>query len=156
MPASAIEQQTSTLIPSSARSVQADINYSVDLPTTGNEKWFIDINNRGNKNFGSINTPTTIYDVRGQEVSTHIDTTGFQALTAPSSVSSDFLLTASTEEIERIYYPEVEALIKKQTGASRVVFFDHTIRRPINGVYFVFVCCGNESKLTFIFFCSIC
>ena len=29
-------------------------------------------------------------------------------------------------EIEKEYYPESEELIKKVTGASRVVFFDHS------------------------------
>jgi len=32
------------------------------------------------------------------------------------------------EEIHRVYYPEMEALIKAQTGATRVVVFDHTLR----------------------------
>jgi hypothetical protein len=32
------------------------------------------------------------------------------------------------EELERVYYPEVEALIRKVSGASRVVVFDHTLR----------------------------
>ena len=31
-------------------------------------------------------------------------------------------------ELESVYYPEVEALIKKLAGASRVVVFDHTLR----------------------------
>ena len=31
-------------------------------------------------------------------------------------------------ELESIYYPEVEQLIQKNSGASRVVVFDHTIR----------------------------
>ncbi|KAK6974493.1 hypothetical protein R3P38DRAFT_3482036 [Favolaschia claudopus] len=36
---------------------------------------------------------------------------------------------ATTEEVEREYYPESIELLKKLTGASRVVLFDHTIRR---------------------------
>ena len=32
------------------------------------------------------------------------------------------------EEIRRVYYPEMEALIKAETGAQRVVVFDHTLR----------------------------
>ena len=32
------------------------------------------------------------------------------------------------DEIARVYYPEMEALIKQETGASRVVVFDHTLR----------------------------
>lgn len=32
------------------------------------------------------------------------------------------------DEIRRVYYPECEALIKQQSGARRVVVFDHTLR----------------------------
>jgi len=32
------------------------------------------------------------------------------------------------EEIRRVYYPEMEALVKAESGALRVVVFDHTLR----------------------------
>lgn len=32
------------------------------------------------------------------------------------------------DEIRRVYYPEMEALIKARSGAKRVVVFDHTLR----------------------------
>jgi len=32
------------------------------------------------------------------------------------------------EEVRRVYYPEMEALVKAETGAKRVVVFDHTLR----------------------------
>ena len=32
------------------------------------------------------------------------------------------------DEIKRVYYPEMEALIKAESGAKRVVVFDHTLR----------------------------
>jgi len=32
------------------------------------------------------------------------------------------------EEVKKVYYPEVEALIKETTGAQRVLVFDHTLR----------------------------
>ena len=38
------------------------------------------------------------------------------------------------DEIRRTWEPEVEALIKRETGASRVVVFDHTIRSADPGV----------------------
>jgi len=38
---------------------------------------------------------------------------------------SDFFEAA---QLESVYYPEVEELIKKTSGASRVVLFDHTLR----------------------------
>jgi len=31
-------------------------------------------------------------------------------------------------EVKRVYYPEMEALIKAESGAKRVVVFDHTLR----------------------------
>ena len=31
-------------------------------------------------------------------------------------------------EVERVYYPEIEALMKQATGAEKVVTFDHTLR----------------------------
>ncbi len=32
------------------------------------------------------------------------------------------------EEVERVYYPEIESLLKQATGASKVVIFDHQVR----------------------------
>ena len=32
------------------------------------------------------------------------------------------------DEIKRVYYPEMEALVKAESGAKRVVVFDHTLR----------------------------
>jgi hypothetical protein len=32
------------------------------------------------------------------------------------------------DELRRVYYPEMEALVKAETGATRVVVFDHTLR----------------------------
>lgn len=49
---------------------------------------------------------------------------GFALRRAPSAVA-DFYDDA---EVERVYYPELEALLKRETGASRVLIFDHTIR----------------------------
>lgn len=33
-----------------------------------------------------------------------------------------------TKQLETVYYPEVEQLIKRQSGAARVAIFDHTLR----------------------------
>src|SRR6202022_4390777 len=32
------------------------------------------------------------------------------------------------DEVRRVYYPEMEALVKAESGASRVVVFDNTLR----------------------------
>ncbi len=34
----------------------------------------------------------------------------------------------NADELRRVYYPEMEALVRAQSGASRVVVFDHTLR----------------------------
>ena len=53
-----------------------------------------------------------------------IDKTGFVFVDHPTKVV-DFY---DEDEVRRIYYPEMEALIKKEAGAKRVVVFDHTLR----------------------------
>jgi len=53
-----------------------------------------------------------------------LDRNGFE-LRQHASALSDFSDPAA---IERIYYPESEALLKRWTGAKRAVIFDHTIR----------------------------
>jgi len=35
---------------------------------------------------------------------------------------------SNEDEVRRVYYPEMEALVKAETGAKRVVVFDHTLR----------------------------
>ncbi|HXL65897.1 MAG TPA: CmcJ/NvfI family oxidoreductase, partial [Xanthobacteraceae bacterium] len=38
------------------------------------------------------------------------------------------------EEVRRTYYPEMEALVKAESGAKRVVIFDHTLRTADDGL----------------------
>lgn len=65
-----------------------------------------------------------IEDARGREDAFTLDRNGFQLVHAASKVG-DFY---ATEEVERIYYPEVEALLRATLGARRVKIFDHTVR----------------------------
>ncbi len=58
-----------------------------------------------------------------------LDRQGF-ALVRHDSVVRDFY---DEDELRRVYYPEAEQLVTAATGASRVVVFDHTIRRRIWG-----------------------
>src|SRR5437868_1466672 len=53
-----------------------------------------------------------------------LDANGF-VLVEHRSAMRDFF---DAEELKRVYYPEVEALIKRVAGASRVIVFDHTLR----------------------------
>jgi len=121
---------TSPLIPNASHSVPAVLNYSIPSPNTpAGEKWKVEAYG-SSRNFSSTSIPTTIYDLRGQEAVATVNSVGFQPITSPSSISSDFILNSSEEEVASKYYPEVVSVLLKHTGASRVVIFDHTIRRP--------------------------
>src|SRR5260370_33253705 len=49
---------------------------------------------------------------------------GFRFVHHPTKVVDFF----DEDEVRRVYYPEMEALVKAETGASRAVVFDHTLR----------------------------
>jgi hypothetical protein len=65
-----------------------------------------------------------IADGRGRESEFTLDRNGFAILEAPSQVR-DFY---ARDEVERVYYPEVERLLRDALGASRVFVFDHGVR----------------------------
>jgi hypothetical protein len=53
-----------------------------------------------------------------------LDKQGFELVKHETSVT-DFY---DRDEVQRVYYPEIEQLLKDATGASRVVIFDHQVR----------------------------
>jgi hypothetical protein len=71
----------------------------------------------------------TIRDIRPVASALSLEREGFQLVTAPSSLT-DFY---DEEAIRARYYGEAVSLLEELTGASRVVVFDHTIRRRIPG-----------------------
>jgi hypothetical protein len=71
----------------------------------------------------------TIRDVRPVASALSLEREGFQLVTAPT-VISDFY---DQEAVRTRYYAETGSLLEELTGASRVVVFDHTIRRRIPG-----------------------
>lgn len=71
-----------------------------------------------------------IEDVRGKENEHTLDTTGFQFFRHPAK-HTRFLDDA---EIKAEYYPETAELIKKLTGATEVILFEHTVRRKRPGL----------------------
>ena len=54
----------------------------------------------------------------------HWSETGFILVEHKTQVGDFF----DTRQLESVYYPEVEQLIQRESGASRVVIFDHTLR----------------------------
>lgn len=53
-----------------------------------------------------------------------LDANGFMLVEHRSAVRDFF----DPEELKRVYYAEVQALVARHTGAKRVVVFDHTLR----------------------------
>ena len=53
-----------------------------------------------------------------------LDVDGFRFVHHDTKVQNFF----DEAELRRVYYPEMEALIKAESGAKRVVVFDHTLR----------------------------
>ncbi len=71
----------------------------------------------------------TIRDVRPVAPALSLEREGFQLVTAASSVRNFY----DQEAVQTRYYAETVSLLEELTGASRVVVFDHTIRRRIPG-----------------------
>jgi hypothetical protein len=70
-----------------------------------------------------------ILDVRPVAATLSLEREGFQLVTAATGVK-DF---GDEAAIRTRYYAETSSLLRKLTGASRVVVFDHTIRRRVAG-----------------------
>lgn len=68
----------------------------------------------------------TICIINGRPVADKftLDDQGFM-LTQYETAVRDFY---DADEVRRVYYPEVERLVKEKTGATRVIVFDHNVR----------------------------
>jgi hypothetical protein len=103
--------------------VEATLNYIVD---TG-EKVFTEtaapgsLDVRGGK---PDPRPMTIRNGRPYAPRFMLEQDGFRFVRHDTKVRDFF----DEDEVRRVYYPEMEALIKTESGASRVVVFDHTLR----------------------------
>jgi hypothetical protein len=53
-----------------------------------------------------------------------LETSGFVLVEHRTAVRDFF----DAEELKRVYYPEIESLVRKTSGAARAVVFDHTLR----------------------------
>lgn len=111
--------------------VEARINYFT--PPTDGSKPFAWINSQfpgggPRRNWDATDFDVKVENVRGREKSSEfsLDVTGFEFHKSPSVVE-DF---GNEELIKSKYYDECIQNLKSITGASRVVIFDHTIRRP--------------------------
>ena len=75
------------------------------------------------KSSGNLEPHTvTLHNGRGIDFALERD--GFHFVTHDTKMRDFF----DADEIRRVYYPEMEVLIKAESGARRVVVFDHTLR----------------------------
>jgi hypothetical protein len=74
------------------------------------------------QNFGYELYRIEVEDLRGQEGTMTLDGNGFQYFRQPAQ-HTRFMID---EEIRNEYYPESERLLLELTGASRIIFFDHS------------------------------
>jgi hypothetical protein len=104
--------------------VEATLNYIVDDGT----KLFTETAGPGATDLRSGGKPDprriTIRNGRLCAASFALDRDGFRFLQHDTSVADFF----DEDEVRRAYYAEMEALVKAESGASRVVVFDHTLR----------------------------
>lgn len=109
--------------------VEAVLNYLV--PTTERPRSYAYDPPPGEPQTTAVNAAykVPIRDARPIADEFILDRHGF-ALVAQRSAVRDFYDDA---EVERVYYPEAERLLKDVTGASRVFIFDHTTRRRVPG-----------------------
>ncbi|TFK68061.1 hypothetical protein BDN72DRAFT_769879 [Pluteus cervinus] len=77
------------------------------------------------RNYKSIQQDVEIENVRGKEEDYTLDGAGFQLGHHPAKHKK----FENDAEVKSEYYEESVELIKNVTGASKVVIFDHTIRR---------------------------
>jgi hypothetical protein len=117
--AHAFEQATA---PEAIGKIEAILNYIVD----DGSKIFTVTAGPGGTDVRSGGTPdprrVTIRNGRGKDFALERD--GFHFVRHDTKVKDFF----DQSEIKRVYYPEMEALIKAESGAKRVVVFDHTLR----------------------------
>jgi hypothetical protein len=104
--------------------IEATLNYIVDDGT----KVFTIVATPGGSDARAGGTPDphriTLHNGRLHANDFVLDRNGFRFVRHDTKMA-DFY---DEDEIKRVYYPEMEALIKAQTGAKRVVVFDHTLR----------------------------
>jgi hypothetical protein len=111
-----------TIAPEAIDRIEATLNYIVD----DGSKIFTVTAGPGGTDVRQGGTPdprrVTIHNGRGREFA--LDRDGFRFVRHDTKVKEFY----DAAEIKRVYYPEMEALIKAESGAKRVVVFDHTLR----------------------------
>ncbi|KAI0476241.1 hypothetical protein GGR56DRAFT_460402 [Xylariaceae sp. FL0804] len=84
----------------------------------------------GDRSFAITERARPVYDLRAADGEFTTDTGGFSVHRAPLAATERFL--DDDEAVREVYYPDVEAILRKQLrGVKKVVIFDHTVRRRL-------------------------
>jgi hypothetical protein len=111
--------------PEATKQIEATLNYILN---TG-EKIFTETSDPGlrdNRTSSGTLDPRRVvmHNGRLQAADFQLDRDGFRFARHDTKVADFF----DDGDVRRVYYPEMEALVKAESGATRVVVFDHTLR----------------------------
>jgi hypothetical protein len=107
-----------------SESIEATVNYILN----NGQKLFTETAGPGGTDVRTGGTvdprQVTIHNARLHAEPFALDRDGFRFVRHDTKVVDFF----DEDQVRKVYYPEMEALVKKESGASRVVVFDHTLR----------------------------
>jgi hypothetical protein len=110
--------------PEAVETIEATLNYIVN----SGEKLFTETGGPGglDRRSGGTVDPrqVVIHNGRPHVQEFALERDGFRFVRHDTKVADFF----DEDEVRRVYYPEMEALVKAESGAARVVVFDHTLR----------------------------
>src|SRR5438094_8147376 len=109
---------------SEAGAVSAGLHYTLDTGVKPVNETFGPGNIRRRQSGETEERAVTIRDGRPLADEFDLEVAGFEFVEHKTQVRDFF----DADELKRVYYPEVEALVKEVSGAARVVVFDHTLR----------------------------
>ena len=109
--------------------ITAQIPYTVDTGEKLVNETFGPNNIRRNRSGTVDPQPVSISDGREAAAELSLERNGF-VLVGHKTAMKDFF---DAKELESVYFPEIERLIKQTSGAARVVIFDHTLRSGDEG-----------------------
>ncbi len=105
--------------------VESSLSFVGDAPGTPTHYFDVEPPRGVPPRYPTVPHALRIYDARGTADALSIDRQGFVLARHPEGVLPDF---RDEQAIRSVYYPALERLVQRVTGARRVVVFDHTLR----------------------------
>lgn len=123
-----------SLVPSRRFQTEMSFLEPWDLTAKGGEPFFRNQPSEGQEKQNFTFVPHNVYveDARPNMSQFNIHDNAFAFLEDPNGLTEDAIAALrrnDAETIKKLYYPSVEALIQRITGAQRVIIFDHTVRK---------------------------